>query len=208
LNNPAHRPLRIGLTGGIASGKSAVASEFAKLGVPVIDADQLAREAVKPGEPALEQLVQHFGPDILNEQSELNRAAMRQRIFNDPGAKQAIEAILHPAVRARQQVLSDSLGGAYQIHVMPLLAETHSAHLYDRVLVVDCPREIQKSRLLTRDGIGVELAEQILNTQADRTIRLQLANDVIDNQGPLSDLQAKVVALHAKYLQLAEHSRT
>ena len=199
------KPLRIGLTGGIASGKSAVAAEFAKLGIPIIDADVLAREVVQPGQPAFQDLVRHFGGDILDSQGRLDRPRMRQRIFADPLAKQTLENTLHPAIRARQEQLASQLGGPYQIHVMPLLVETGSQHYYDRILVVDCERATQLQRLLTRDGISAELAERMLTAQADRATRLAAADDVLDNQLPLAALPEKVAQLHQRYLEFAQH---
>jgi dephospho-CoA kinase len=197
------RPLRIGLTGGIASGKSAVAAEFAKLGIPVIDGDELAREVVQPEQPALQAIVARFGNDILDAQGHLNRARMRQRIFENPAEKRALEAILHPAIRAAQQHRAALAGGPYQIHVMPLLVETNSKSRYDRVLVIDCNRETQLARLVDRDRISPQLAQQMLVAQASRTQRLEQADDVLDNNGTPADLPGKVAALHRQYLQLA-----
>lgn len=197
------RALWIGLTGGIASGKSAVASEFSKLGIPVIDGDELARAVVMPGQPALQAVVDRFGTDILNAAGGLDRPRMRERIFNNPAEKHALEAILHPAIRAEQQRLAQVAGGLYQIHVMPLLIETGSRPLYARVLVVDCSRELQRARLIARDGITADLADRILAAQASREQRLAAADDVIDNSADLHSLAAQVGALHTKYLQLA-----
>jgi dephospho-CoA kinase len=197
------RPLRIGLTGGIASGKSAVAVEFVKLGIPVIDGDELAREVVQPGQPALQAIVARFGNDILDANGDLNRARMRQRIFENPAEKQALEAILHPAIRAAQQHRAADAGGRYQIHVMPLLVETNSKSRYDRVLVIDCNPATQLARLVDRDRISPQLAQQMLAAQASRTQRLEQADDVLDNNGAPADLPEKVAALHRQYLQLA-----
>lgn len=199
----AQRPLWVGLTGGIASGKSAIAREFARLGVPVIDGDVLAREVVAPGQPTLQALTQRFGKDILLADSTLNRPLMRERIFSHVDEKQALEAIMHPAIRNAQLARSRQLGGRYQIHVMPLLVETHSQPLYDRILVVDCSVDTQLQRLLQRDHITPELAQRMLASQADRELRLRHADEVIDNNGPESAIPDKVAALHARYLQLA-----
>lgn len=205
MNNSrnATTPFRVGLTGGIASGKSAVANEFAKLGTPVIDADELAREVVQPGQPALAAIVKHFGTEVLDAQGDLDRRRMRERIFGHPMEKQVLEAILHPAIRAAQQARVATAGGPYQLHVMPLLVETHSQALYDRILVVDCTRGIQLARLLQRDGISPQLAEQILDAQASREQRLSVADDVLDNTGDFKDLPEKVALLHRQYRQLA-----
>ena len=197
------RPLWIGLTGGIASGKSAVASEFARLGVPVIDLDVLARALVEPGQPALADIVTRFGKGILAPDGTLDRRQLRERIFNHPADKQALEAILHPAIRAEQQKLASQLGGPYQIHVVPLLIENQSQGLYDRILVVDCSRATQLARLVKRDGITPELAEQILAAQAGRDERMKIADDVLDNNGSVTELPGKIALLHRHYLQLA-----
>lgn len=197
------RPLWIGLTGGIASGKSAVASEFAKLNVPVIDTDVLAREVTEPGTPTLQAIVDRFGPTALNAQGALDRPRMRERIFRNPLEKQALEAILHPAIRAEQQARSAILGGHYQIHVVPLLVETGSQDAYDRILVVDCDPSVQLQRLLQRDGISQHLAERMLAAQATRAQRLALADDILSNAGGIEDLPEKVAVLHRRYLQLA-----
>lgn len=198
------RPPWVGLTGGIASGKSAVAAEFAKLGVPIIDADELAREVVQPGKLALQAIIDRFGSDMLDTLGGLDRRRMRERIFNNPVERQALEAILHPAIRSAQQARAALVGGPYQIHVMPLLAETQSRALYDRVLVVDCSVESQLGRLLQRDGITRQLAEAILAAQASREQRLALADDVLNNNGNVADLPKKVAVLHQQYLCLAK----
>lgn len=197
------KPLRIALTGGIASGKSAVASEFARLGVPIVDLDELARHVVEPGQPALMAIVARFGKGILSANGRLNRGQLRERIFNHPQEKSALEAILHPAIRAAQMALAAQLDGPYQIHVVPLLIETQSQSLYDRILVVDCDRDTQLRRLLGRDNIRTQLAEQILATQADRKERLKYADDVLENTGDIDELVAKVGVLHRLYLELA-----
>ena len=198
-----HRPLWIALTGGIASGKSAVASEFARLGVPIVDLDVLARQVVAPGQPALAALIKHFGTGVLNAEGSLNRARLRALIFSDPSQKQALERILHPAIRAAQVEQATQLDGPYQIHVVPLLVETQSQDRYDRILVVTCDRDTQRQRLLERDGIQPALAEQMLNAQVDTTERLKYANDILENNGAPSELPAKVAALHRQYLDLA-----
>jgi dephospho-CoA kinase len=199
----ARQPLWIGLTGGIASGKSAVASEFAKLGVPIIDTDELAREVVQPGEPALQAVVDRFGADVLDTHGALDRQRMRERIFSNTAEKQALEAILHPAIRSEQQTRSTMLGGAYQIHVVPLLAETQGRDLYDRILVVDCDPTTQMNRLLQRDGISRQLAAAMMAAQATRAQRLALADDVLNNDDRIEDLPEKIGILHRRYLQLA-----
>jgi len=200
-------PFRVVLTGGIASGKSAVANEFGKLGVPIIDTDELAREVVEPGQPALAAIVERFGPGALDAQGRLDRRRMRERVFENPAERQALEAIVHPAIRAAQQAKTAAAVGPYQIHVVPLLAGTRSQSLYDRVLVVDCARETQRSRLLRRDGITEQLAEQMLAAQATREQRLAIADDVLNNDGNIEELPHKTAVLHQRYLQLAAAKR-
>jgi dephospho-CoA kinase len=197
-------PLLIALTGGIASGKTAVAELFAQLGVPVLDTDQIARDVVAPGTPALERLVAEFGPEILDAQGRLDRARMRERVFADPQQRRKLEAITHPAIREELARRAQEAGGAYQIHVIPLLVETGRAELYDRVLVVDCPESAQIERLLTRDGTTREQAKEILAAQASRTARLDAAHDVIENTGTLEDLRRFVQTLHRNYALLAQ----
>lgn len=201
-NTPA---LLIALTGGIASGKSAVAEEFAKLGVPVLDTDQIARDVVAPGMPVLGQLVAEFGSEILDADGRLDRSHMRERVFSDPAQRRKLEAITHPAIREELARRSATAGGSYQVHVIPLLVETGRAEAYDRVLVVDCPEEAQIERLLARDGTSREQAEEILAAQASREERLNAAHDVIENTGTLADLQRFVQTLHRNYALLAQH---
>ncbi len=198
-----HRPLWIALTGGIASGKSAVANEFSRLGVPIIDLDVLARQVVASGQPALTAIIEHFGTALLNNDGSLNRARLRELIFSDPAKKQALESILHPAIRHAQLALAAQLGGPYQIHVVPLLIETQRQDRYDRILVVTCDRATQLKRLLQRDGIQPQLAEQMLDAQVSSAERLKYANDVLENDGLPSEIAAKVAALHHQYLALA-----
>ena len=197
-------PLRIALTGGIASGKSAVAAEFARAGVPVIDTDALAREVVAPGQPALAAVIAEFGPGILDGTGHLDRRQLRSIVFADPARRRALEAILHPAIRALQQARVAQVSGPYVVVAIPLLVEGGVPRAdIDRVLVVDCPRELQCSRLLARDGETPAGAEAILAAQASREARLAVADDVLDNAGPLAALAPAVAALHARYLALA-----
>ena len=197
-------PLLIALTGGIASGKTAVAELFAKLGVPVLDTDQIARDVVAPGSAVLEQIVAEFGVEILDAQGGLDRARMRQRVFTDPQQRLALEAIIHPAIRAELARRSAAAGGDYQVHVIPLLVETGRAAAYDRVLVVDCPEEAQIVRLMARDGASREQAQGILAAQVSREERLNSAHDVIENTGTLADLERCVQILHRNYALLAQ----
>lgn len=196
-------PLLIALTGGIASGKSAVAAIFASLGVPVLDTDQIARAVVELGSPALEQLVAEFGGEILDVTGRLDRARMRERVFKNPEERTRLEAITHPAIREELARRSAEAGGDYQIHVIPLLVESGRSDAYDRVLVVDCPEEDQLKRLMARDGSSIEQARQILAAQVTREQRLAVADDVIVNTGTLEDLRRFVDTLHKNYSLLA-----
>ncbi|MBM0103457.1 dephospho-CoA kinase [Steroidobacter sp. S1-65] len=198
------RPLLIALTGGIASGKSAVAEIFAELGAPVLDTDQIARDVVEPGTPALAQLVAEFGSDILDTSGRLDRVRMRERVFADPAQRKKLEAITHPAIREELAARAQRAQGPYQIHVIPLLIESGRADLYDRVLLVDTSEEEQLKRLMARDGSNEALARQILAAQASREDRLDAADDVIVNTGTLQDLQRFVQTLHRNYKLLAE----
>jgi dephospho-CoA kinase len=198
-------PLLIALTGGIASGKTAVAELFAKLGVPVLDTDQIARDVVAPGMPALGQLVAEFGVEILDAQGRLDRARMRERVFGDPAQRRKLEAITHPAIREELARRSAAAGGDYQVHVIPLLVESGRTDAYDRVLVVDCPEEAQMARLMARDSTSRQQAEEILGAQASREERLNAAHDVIENTGTLADLERFVQTLHRNYALLARN---
>ena len=204
LQPPASSQLLIALTGGIASGKTAVANLFAKLGIPVLDTDVIAREVVAPGTPALDQIVAEFGPDVLDASGALDRAKMRARVFADPSERERLEAILHPAIREELATQAARAGGLYQIHVIPLLVESGRAREYDRVLVVDCPEQDQLNRLMARDGSTHDLAERILAAQASRGQRLELADDVIVNTGTLADLEGFVRTLHKNYQSIAQ----
>jgi len=203
----AHAPFRVALTGGIASGKTTAAQVFADLGVPVIDTDVIARQVVEPGRPALTAVVDAFGPDILDTDGRLDRRCMRERIFADPSARQRLEAILHPAIRAEMERQSRAAGGPYQVLVIPLLTEGRRRDHVDRVLLVDVPEELQLERLMMRDGVTHEQARASRSAQATRAERLAMADDVVRNTGRAADLSAAIAALHEKYLQLAEATR-
>ena len=200
------RPYRVGLTGGIASGKSTAAKFFGALGVPIIDTDQLARDVVEPGQPPLERLVERFGPGILTEDGHLDRPALRNIVFSDPKARADLEALTHPAIGAAVEARSTQLGGLYQILVLPLLVEKNLGSQLNRVLVVDCDEELQIRRLQNRDGSTLEQARAILNAQASRTSRLKAAHDVIKNEGDMSAVREQVEQLHARYLELAQQA--
>ena len=202
----AQRMIRIGLTGGIASGKSTVAKLFAALGVPIIDTDQIARDVVEPGQPPLERLVERFGTGILTPDGHLDRPKLREIVFSDPKARADLEALTHPAIGTAVEALSAAAGGPYQILVIPLLVEKGLGARLDRVLVVDCPEELQIRRLQARDGSTLEQAQAILNAQTSRAARLKAAHDVILNESDLGALRDQVSALHRRYLELAGKS--
>jgi dephospho-CoA kinase len=199
----SERTFRVGLTGGIASGKSTVAKLFEALGVPLIDTDVLAREIVAPGQPVLQQIAQRFGAGVLAADGSLDRAALRARVFADPAERKALEALTHPAIRALVEERAATAGGEYQLHVIPLLVETDGRSRVDRVLVVDCSEELQIRRLQARDGVTASQARSILAAQATREARLSAADDVITNDGALGTLRDAVATLHARYLALA-----
>ncbi len=202
------RPFRVGLTGGIASGKSTAAKFFGALGVPIIDTDQLARDVVEPGQPPLERLVERFGPSILTPDGHLDRPALRNIVFSDPKARADLEALTHPAIGAAVEARSAEAGGLYQILVIPLLVEKNLGSQLDRVLVVDCDEELQIRRLMARDGSTLEQARAILNAQVSRSTRLKAAHDVIKNEGDMSAVRDQVEKLHVRYLELAKQART
>lgn len=199
---------RVGLTGGIASGKSTAAKFFGALGVPILDSDQIARDVVEPGQPPLERLVARFGTTILTADGHLDRPALRDIVFSDPKARADLEALTHPAIGAALEARSTTAGGPYQILVIPLLVEKNLSSHVDRVLVVDCEEDLQIRRLSTRDGSSPQQAQAILNAQAARATRLKAADDVIRNDADMGAVQSQVAALHARYLELAAQPRT
>ena len=196
-------PLLVGLTGGIASGKSAAAAAFAQLGVPVIDADQVSREVVAPGEPLLAAIVADFGPGILNPDGALDRAALRHRVFSDAAARERLNQLTHPVIRATMFSRALASPGPVVILEVPLLVEGGLEDRFDRILVVDCPEELQLERLRARDPASAAQAEAILRAQASRAQRLAAADDVISNTGSIQDLAHDVERLHRRYLALA-----
>ena len=199
--------LRIGLTGGIASGKSTVTQRFAELGIPVIDADVASRSVVEPGKPGLAQVVQHFGPDVLDKQGHLDRRALRALIFNDPDSRRALDAILHPLIRAEMELEAAAAQGPYVVMAIPLLIESGNARArVDRVLVIDVDETLQIQRVQARDGGSPEQARAILASQASRSARRAEADDVLLNSGTVADLRHAVDRLHEQYLQLAKSS--
>jgi dephospho-CoA kinase len=192
--------LRVGLTGGIASGKTAVADAFARLGVPVVDADDAARAITAPHSAAVREIAALAAPVVHDD--ELDRRKLREKMFLDADLRGEIERILHPRIVARMQAEIAALRARYIIVAIPLLTEAGADNLVDRVLVVDCPEEKQVERLMRRDGETEAGARRVLAAQASRAQRLALADDVIDNSGTLSHLRARVAALDARYRTL------
>lgn len=193
---------RVGLTGGIGSGKSTVARLFAELGATVVDTDALARELVEPGQPALEEIAAELGPGLLDTAGRLDRARLRELVFADPARRRRLEAILHPRIREAARAREAGARG-YTVWVVPLLVEAGWTEEVDRVLVVDLPEAAQRARVAARDGLPVAQIEAILASQASRAQRLDAADDVIDNSGPPETLRARVAGLHRRYLTLA-----
>jgi dephospho-CoA kinase len=192
--------LVIGITGGIGSGKTTVADLFSSLGVPVIDADELARQVVIPGQPAYEEIVQLFGPKVVSESGELDRRQLRERVFSNPENRVQLEKIVHPRVYAQMNRQLDRLDVAYAIVVVPLLIESGGRDLVNRVLVIDSPENLQIDRTTRRDGTTSAAVEKILSAQMDRSSRLSAADDVIENDASEDALEEAVRELHQKYL--------
>ncbi|MEQ9773121.1 dephospho-CoA kinase [Pectobacterium jejuense] len=193
----------VALTGGIGSGKSTVADEFAKLGATIVDADIIARQVVEPGEPALDAIRLRFGDAMLNTDGSLNRAALRQQIFSSPEEKQWLNNLLHPLIQQETQTQFQAASAPYILWVVPLLVENGLQQRAQRVLVVDVGKETQLARTLARDGISQQQAENILAAQATREQRLAYADDIIDNSRCPNELAPQVAELHRQYLELA-----
>lgn len=195
--------LRIGLTGGIGSGKSMVATLFAEHSIPVIDADSIAHQLTLPGGHATQKIIQTFGVEISADNATIDRQRLAQRVFNNPAERAQLEAILHPLIRAEMQNAIRSLTAPYCLLVIPLLIESKQQDLVDRILVVDVDEKIQIERTKTRDGRKAEEIRAILSIQANRAQRLKQADDCISNNGDLAALKNQVQTLHRKYLALA-----
>ena len=208
MNTRPDKPLRVGLTGGIASGKSTVADMFAELGIPVIDTDVIAREVVRPGQPALDEIREVFGNGVIAADGTLDRAAMRAIVFGDDAARRRLESILHPRIGKTTREQADAAGGPYQVIVVPLLVESSLRAFVDRVLVVDCDEDTQVARLLARDAESEDQARRMLAAQATRAERLAIADDVVANGGALEDTREQVLALHQRYLHEAATRET
>lgn len=194
----------VGLTGGIGSGKTTVANIFHELGVQSVDADLVAREVVMPGEPALDAIVQHFGQPILHPDGQLDRAALRARIFADEAEKQWLNQLLHPQIRQRLLQQLQSCTTSYALLIAPLLLENKLQIYTDRVLVVDIPEELQLSRTVQRDQVTPEQVRNILSSQLARAERLALADDILLNTIPVSELKPQIQQLHLSYQQFAK----
>ena len=209
VSAPSTAPaLLLGLTGGIGSGKSAAANLFTELGVPVVDVDLIAHELTAPEGAAMPAIRAAFGDGMLSATGALDRAAMRRLVFSDPDAKTRLEAILHPQIHAESQrrCTAALAGGApYTVLVVPLLIESGFDRHVDRILVVDCPEDLQLSRLMTRDGESAAGAQQLLAAQVSRKERLARADDVVDNSGSLAATRQRVTELDARYRALASH---
>lgn len=193
--------LKIGLTGGIGSGKSAASARFAALGAEVIDTDRLSRELVEPGQPALREIIAAFGEGMLDTQGRLDRGLLRERVFGDAAARKRLEEILHPRIRDAMLARAEDSTAPYVVFVIPLLFEAGQRALVDRVLVIDVPEPLQRARVAARDGFDDAQIAQILAAQVDRATRLSGADDVICNDGSIAELHAAVDRLHHQYLR-------
>lgn len=200
----------IGLTGGIGSGKSTVAQYFRDCGVLVIDTDEIARQLLEAEQPSLKEVVQHFGKEILQKDGSLNRAKLRTRIFESTAERHWLETLLHPLIKAKvlqyshDQKSNTEKTVPYFIVDIPLLLEANFEDIVDRILVVDCPSNIQIERIQKRDAMPINVIQQIIQTQVDRNTRLQKADDIIDNTDALETLKNKVLALHRHYIELSK----
>ena len=194
------------MTGGIASGKSLVADGFARLGVPVVDTDIVARQVVEPGAPALREIVAAFGEAVVDDTGGLDRRALREIVFSDDASRKRLESILHPVIRDETFRQAEAAVGPYVIIVVPLLFESPMKEAMDRILVVDCSEETQLKRLRSRDNESAEQARRIMATQATRKERLSIADDVIVNDRTPAVAREAITALHESYLALAHNS--
>lgn len=194
----------VGLTGGIGSGKSSAADEFGRLGAAVVDTDEIARELTAAGGAAMPHLRSLFGDAFIAPSGAMDREAMRRRVFSDPAARQALERLLHPMIRAESERRIAAAQAPYVVHVVPLLVESANyCGRVDRVLVVDAPEEAQVERVGARSRLPADEVRAVMRSQASREQRLAAADDVIDNGGDRAALRAQVAALHTKYVALA-----
>ena len=207
MTEKAFNRFSVGLTGGIGSGKSAVADLLAQQGAAIIDTDQIAHSLTAPGGAAMPPIAEQFGDSFLTPEGALDRAAMRERVFSDAAAKRQLEAILHPLIRQQTRIEAERVPGSYLVFVVPLLVESGRwKDSVDRVLVVDCSEALQLERVMRRSQLSAEQVRAIMATQASREARLAAADDVIVNDQALDTLEQAVVALHQRYLALATPS--
>jgi dephospho-CoA kinase len=193
----------VGLTGGIGSGKSTVSDLFAELGVDVIDTDEIARALTGSGQPAVAKIARHFGPDLVASNGSLNRDRMREVVFSDPDARQALQNILHPLIREEVQRRLSLVKKPYALVVVPLLVESRNYKFTDRIVVVDCKEDQQIERVMERSGLSRKQVRAIMDSQASRSERLAAADDIVHNEGGIAALRAQVEKLHQKFLTLA-----
>ena len=194
----------VAITGGIGSGKTTIANQFAELGIDVVDADVIAREVVEPDTPALAAIADHFGPDVITPDGQLDRRSLRERVFSDPSAKTWLNALLHPLIRSEMQRQCAAARSPYCLLVVPLLVENKLTGLANRVLVVDVDEATQIERTCRRDGVTPEQAKAIIAAQASRSERLAAADDVIENgNGSEMAIKARILTLHETYLAFA-----
>ena len=196
------RPYRVGLTGGIGSGKTVVAEIFSGLGIPVIDADSIARDLTSSPGPVIQHIVNVFGQEIIDQSGHLDRDILRSRIFSDELSRQRLEAILHPVVYERIESAYQVIDAPYCIISIPLLLETKACNKVDRILVIECPISLQIERTCKRDKVSRQMVEKIINTQVSREVRLKSADDLILNDSNFEYLALRVRELHAAYLKL------
>lgn len=196
---------RVGLTGGIASGKTTISHFFEKLGIIVIDTDVISHELMQPGQPAYQKTVQHFGHEILNDDQTINRPLLRQKVFNQPRQKEWLEKMIHPMIQERSEKALRAAESEYVILIVPLMFESGFDQLVDHVVAIDCPAITQKTRLMKRDGINEELAEKMISAQMSNEQRISMSDSVILNKNN-QDREKDVKRLHAKLIQLASHS--
>lgn len=190
----------VGVTGGIGSGKSAATAEFERLGITVVDADIVSRQVVMPGSPCLQAIAEHFGSDLLTDKGELDRKALRQKIFSDPAEKDWLNSLLHPAIREEILAQLEQASSPYVILSAPLLLENNLNKYCQRVLVVDVPEELQLQRTIQRDESPKEEVKAIMKAQLSREARLRKADDILNNEGSIDELRQQVNQLHQRYL--------
>ncbi len=201
--------LVVGLTGGIGSGKSTVAAEFEKLGVPVIDADAIAHALTAPSGLGIEQIRSQFGEEFVGANGAMDRQRMRAHVFENPAARARLEAVLHPMIRVETARRLAALHAPYCLLMIPLLVEAavgdplHWRDRYDRILVADCSEDTQVRRVMRRNGFDQQAVRRIMDTQASRVQRIRCADDIIDNDGDLAALRPQVIGLHESYLRMA-----